>query len=47
MVEVLETGMQAEKFLRAFSPLESLLLALLTLCGTMRLLSVDGVVVLP
>jgi len=31
--------MQAEKFLRAFPPLESLLLLLLTPCGTMRLLN--------
>ena len=38
VVEVLKTGMQAEKFLRAFSPLESLLLSLLTPCGTVGLL---------
>ena len=38
VVEVLETGMQAEEFLRAFLPLESLLLSLLTSCGTVGLL---------
>ena len=37
-MEVLETGMQAEKFLRAFPPFQSLLLSLLTPCGTVRLL---------
>ena len=39
MVEVLETGLQAETFLRAFPPLESLLLSFLTPCRTVRLLN--------
>ena len=38
MVEVLDAGVQAQKFLRAFPPPESLLLSLLTPCGTMGLL---------
>ncbi|MBB5366370.1 hypothetical protein HNQ08_005499, partial [Deinococcus humi] len=32
MVEVLDPGMQVQKFLCAFPPLESLLLSLLTSC---------------
>ena len=39
MVEVLDPGMQAEEFLRASSPLKSLLLPLLTSCRTVRLLN--------
>ena len=37
MVEILDPGVQAEKRLRPFPPLESKLLSLLTSCGTMRL----------
>ena len=37
MVEVLDSRVQAQKFLSAFSSFESKLLSLLTSCGTMRL----------
>ena len=37
MVEVLDPGVQAQKFLSTFPPSEALLLSLLTPCGTMRL----------
>ena len=37
MVKVLDSGVQAEKRLRPFPPLESKLLSFLTSCGTMRL----------
>ena len=39
MVEVGESGVQAQKFLSAFPPLEFLLLPFVTSCGTVRLLS--------
>ena len=37
MMKVLDSGVQAEKRLRSFPPLESKLLLFLTSCGTMRL----------
>ena len=38
MVKVLDPGMQAQKFLSAFSSFEALLTSLLTPCGTVGLL---------
>ena len=40
MVELLDPGVQAQKFLSTFPSLESLLLSLLTPCGTMRLFDI-------
>ena len=39
MVEVLDSGVQVEEFLRSSSPLERLLLTFLTPCGTVGLLN--------
>jgi hypothetical protein len=37
MVEILNAGVQTQKFLRSFPPLEPLLVSLLTSCGTVRM----------
>ena len=39
MVKILDLGVQAEKFLSAFPPLESLLILILTPCRTVGLLN--------
>ena len=38
-MEILNSGVQTQKFLSAFSPPKSLLLSFLTPCGAMRLLN--------
>jgi hypothetical protein len=45
MVEILDSGVQTQKFLCSFLPLKSVLLTSLTPCGTVRLL--DDIVAAP